>query len=204
MNARKFLPFVLAVLGLVFVAPAQAQDSPVPSDGSIGFGISVTDALFPSQQFNINQLLGQLGGGGGIGGQQQQLPSAPSGATILVPYTTPDYRVEPRVSFGRAGNDAGSMTRFGLGGGYYTYAETSENALLYYGGRINLDLISISPDQGDGDSQFNFLIGPVAGMDYYISDHFSIGAEVELTYHSQDNAPSTLQTGGNAFLRAHF
>lgn len=204
MNARTFVPFVLAVLGLVFVAPAQAQDSPVPSDGSIGFGISVTDALFPSQDFNINQLLGQIGGGGGVGGQQQQLPSPPNGATILVPYTTPEYRVEPRVSFARAGNDAGSASRFGLGGGFFTYLETSEDALVYYGGRLNLDLNSVSPDQGDGSSTVNFLLGPVAGLDYYITDHFSIGAEVELTYHSKDNQPNTWRTGGNAFLRGHF
>lgn len=200
MNARKFLPFVLAVLGLVFVAPAQAQDSPVPSDGTMGFGISVTDALFPGQQVDLSQLGGLLGGTG----QQQVQLSPPNAVTVLVPYTTPEYRVEPRVSFGRSGSDAGSASQFGLGGGFFTYLETSEDALLYYGGRVNLDLISVSPDQGEGDSTVNFLLGPVAGLDYYISDHFSIGAEVELTYHSKDNQPNTWRTGGNAFLRAHF
>lgn len=143
--------------------------------------------------------------------------AAPVGLTV--PITFGPVRLEPQVGYVRQAqseatqSETTSALTFGTGAFYRAdFGQT----LLLAGARIGVTREVESLESASAPEQrlaaINLFLGPVVGGDYYVSDHFSVGAEARFYYINlgqPENAPpersaSVLRTGGAAFLRFHF
>jgi hypothetical protein len=145
----------------------------------------------------------------------------PAGAPVgfTVPITFGTIRLEPQIGYVRhtqseaSQSETTSALTFGTGAFYRTdFGQT----LLLAGARIGVtrevQRFESASTSNERLATVNLFLGPVVGGDYYISDHFSVGAEARFYYINlgqPEGAPpersaSVIRTGGAAFLRFHF
>lgn len=163
MNSKLLLSLLAA---LILAAPAQAQ----PQGTKFGIGVSLIQGViapnFEELQFGTVAL-----------------------SNIFVPIILgSNFKLEPEIGFYRLSEDEdtfeGTLTqwRFGLGAFYYLPA--TESVRVYVGPRVGLQLTSLSAEEdvelelGETDLTFGLALGG----EYFLSDHFSCGGEVQLNY----------------------
>jgi len=142
---------------------------------------------------------------------------------FTAPVTFSIVRLEPQVGYVRVERSDDDRSRstsvLTLGVGSF-YLFRFDRTLLLTGARVGFarTVTTVEPEAGApsaGSGQrprktVDFFLGPALGGEHYVSDHFSVGAEVRLLYANTDSnrpsAPSitTLRTSGAAFLRFHF
>lgn len=153
-------------------------------------------------------------------------PVLPGDRALPIGFTAPVtfsiVRLEPQVGYVRVErSDSGgsrSTSVLSLGVGSF-YLVRFDQTLLLTGARIGFARTvttappAVTPSSTDDQrprKTVDFFLGPALGGEHYVSDHFSVGAEVHLLYVNTDSnrptAPSitSLQTGGTAVLRFHF
>jgi hypothetical protein len=127
------------------------------------------------------------------------LTNYPLGATgLYVPMIVSDkVKVEPEFGFYRYSSsyDGGyessyNMFRFGLGIFYASFL--GKETLVYLGirGGILYNQRTYSSDYNpdtEERSKADFYIGPAVGAEHFLSDHFSLGAEVQFNYVHEGN-----------------
>jgi Outer membrane protein beta-barrel domain len=206
----------VAGLVLLVVVPAAvfAQSATRPR---VGLGVSVSD-------------VGELVVVGGTGSTSPSVITP----TILVPINvTSRFRVEPQVGF--YWNSAVNTTSVGtqtqtetrtssvlhVGSGVFGLTST-ERFTVYYGGRVaylrvtQSDVTGSSPNAYTYPTAPGYFVAPVVGGEYFLSDHLSLGGEVQVRYTSstfdanannrvQSNITSkTASTHGAFVLRFYF
>lgn len=141
---------------------------------------------------------------------------------FTAPVTFSIVRLEPQVGYVRVERSEGGGSRstsvLTLGVGSF-YLVRFDRTLLLTGVRIGFARTVTTAQPAATPSPaadppprktVDFFLGPALGGEHYVSDHFSVGAEVRLLYVNTDsNRPTvpsitSLQTGGAAFLRFHF
>lgn len=146
---------------------------------------------------------------------------SPTGAPVgfTVPLTFGTVRMEPQVGYVRHSQSEASQSEttsalsFGTGA---FYRADFDQTLLLGGARIGVtrevQTFESASAPEERTTTVNLFLGPIIGGDYYVSDHFSVGAEARFYYINlgqPEGAPpersaSVLRTGGAAFLRFHF
>ena len=102
-------------------------------------------------------------------------------------------RIEPYLGFSYINPDIGlSSMRYSVGSTLEFTKKLDEHVLAYYGGFAALE------DNG----AFEFVAGPLAGAEYGIDAHFSVGAEVRFRIGIGDNA--ILETDSSLLVRYKF
>jgi hypothetical protein len=185
---RAWCRFVAAgVMGLLFFAPSVfAQDG---TRGRVGMGVSISDA---------GELL-TVGSG--------NTPISVIAPTISVPINiTSRFRVEPEVGFYRNSSTVDSSppilsrtttsSSAKVGAGAFGVASTGRFT-LYYGARVDYLRFTQSSVSGSGPNTATyptypgFLIAPAVGGEYFLSEHLSLGGEVQVRFTSSKANPST-------------
>ena len=77
-------------------------------------------------------------------------------------------RIEPFFSFGYS-SITGIGSNFSIGTAFHVTDELSKNMNVYYGGYVGIAY---------ANSNTNFTLGPVAGLEYYFDKQFSLAGEV--------------------------
>jgi hypothetical protein len=162
----------------------------------------------------------------GLGVALQTAAIAPSSAAssaapyaFTVPITFNRVRLEPQFGYVRRSQSEASQSQsisaltFGTGAFYQVDAGSTR---LLAGGRIGVTREVQTFESGSAPDErlasVNLFLGPAVGGEYYVSEHFSVGAEAHFYYINlgqPDEAPpersaSVVRTGGAAFLRFHF
>ena len=123
-------------------------------------------------------------------------------------------RIEPSVRYGSSELSSGSGSfitqqesdRWELGLGLFGKKQITEQALVYFGGRLAyVDSQSSFVEtgtfggtiRGEGD-QDGYRIGPTLGFEYIFGGHFSIGGEASYTYLDLEGE-SVTRTGSGLF-----
>lgn len=164
---RSKLAFSLLVL-LVLAATARAQDG----GNRVGIGVSLIQGALIAD-----------------------LEELQFGATFLSNIYVPiivgrSFKLEPEIGFLRFSEDGEfaeetiTQWRFGIGAFYYMRA--AESLRAYVGPRLGLQLTSMTDENG-GKYEFDetdLLIGIALGGEYFFSDNFSLGGEIQLNYTS--------------------
>ncbi|PYT03955.1 MAG: hypothetical protein DMF60_16795 [Acidobacteria bacterium] len=185
---------VLAVIvaWLLVQGSVSAQSNVGGAAARVGLGVSISD---------VGELL--------PAGSDQTAAIVPS---VLIPITIGDwFRVEPEVGGYRntstltdvVGSTSGTQTRrfslLHIGTGAFGVA-TKERFKFYYGGRIAYLRYKQSSQTGSFES-FTYpsipgwLVAPAVGGEYMLSDHFSLGGEVQVRFISW-SAESVPRTAG--------
>lgn len=138
---------------------------------------------------------------------------------FTVPITFSDVRLEPQFGYIRRSQSEASQSQtvsaltFGTGAFYQVNAG---DTMLLAGGRIGVtrevQTFASASTPEEHRASVNLFLGPAVGGEYYVSEHFSVGAEAHFYYvnlgQPEDAPPersaSVLRTGGAAFLRFHF
>lgn len=133
-------------------------------------------------------------------------------------------KVEPEIGFFRQSRSYGDNSysssssfnsfRFGMG---IFYAPVVGRTVFYIGirGGFNMYIMASESDgESSDDSETDFFIGPAAGAEYFLSDHFSLGAEMQFNYISPadwssgygsgDESEYYLSTRSHVFARFYF
>ena len=76
-------------------------------------------------------------------------------------------RIEPFFSFGYTKIPGSNIS---IGTAFHITDELSKKMDVYYGGYVGLTYVS---------SNTNFILGPVAGLEYHFDKQFSLGGEVD-------------------------
>ena len=122
-----------------------------------------------------------------------------------------DMRIEPYLAFGTTsssgvansnsvsfnGNTA-SGTLIQAGSALHWLQHINKNVQTYYGGHFGL----IYSDFGNS-SDIGVQVGAVAGAEYFLGQHFSLGGEIELAAVMLD-ASTAISTNSGAILRYYF
>jgi hypothetical protein len=187
MKLNAGFPSVVVVGGLLLQATstfAQGVDPAVR--GRVGLGVAISD---------VGSLIAAGSGN-----------SPPSGfaPTIFVPITvTPWFRLEPEVgiyrsSFTETYSNGGPTTPFSVTVttstvhvGTGAFGVTSrERFTLYYGARVGYlrdsRTESATSHASDRITIPGFFFAPAIGGEYFLSDHVSLGAEVQVRFSSWD------------------
>ncbi|HUL60844.1 MAG TPA: hypothetical protein VLU43_16305 [Anaeromyxobacteraceae bacterium] len=199
---RRFVLSVaaLAVIALAGNAQAQAKGGAAASDGKakIGFGVGIETSL-AGQPSSVSAVL---------------TGTAPVPVMFYMPIQlTPQFRVEPQIGLFAASSDTGDASAFALGGGFFLTQPLAQNLDVYVGPRLILDFVggkdkTVNPNASGSAVDVSILAA--AGAEYYLSSHFSVGAEGQFGYSSQGSIsaigrPSASLWATNAliFLRAY-
>ena len=178
---KKLIVFAILLISLLLVIQIQAQEKSM----RFGLGVSIGTEL----QNNDNERTTPL--------------SIP---TFYVPIIlSPKFRIEPQIGFliGTSSDDDKDQTNkmFSIGAGIFMQSRKGK-ADLYYGLRVGVLLSSYKievappdsaqqqpmgpfappPPQDESDSMTDIFIGPAIGGEYFVSDHLSVGGEIELQY----------------------
>jgi len=162
---------------LLLASSAFAQDA---KPGRIGLGISISD---------VGEVV--VAGTGNT-------PSSVITPTILVPINiTSRFRVEPEMGFywntftNEATSAVPARTRksnsIHVGTGAFWLSST-ERFTLSYGARVAYIRYTQSDVGSSGTESFNFptfpgfFLAPAVGGEYFLSDHLSLGGEVQVRY----------------------
>jgi len=185
----------LAALALAGNAQAQARGGAAAPEGKakVGFGVGI-------ETTSVFQTLG-------IANSQTATP-----VMFYAPIQlTPQLRVEPQVGLFAFSNDAEDRSGFALGSGFFLTQPLSQNLELYVGPRLILDFVG-GKDKATGTSgsAVDVSILAAAGVEYYLSNHFSVGAEGQFGYTSVGSiaaigraSASIWATNALVFLRAY-
>lgn len=136
--------------------------------------------LFTTILTGQNQRAGKFGIG-----YSGNLSSSTNAITTTI-WTADKIAVEPQFGFNRVEIKNSSATMYRLGFGVLYNLSESE-ILPYLGFRITAAVAS-----GENDSYTDMIYSLVFGGEYFISDHFSAGAEVRLNYANTDEGFSPL------------
>ncbi len=126
-------------------------------------------------------------------GYSGNLSSSTNAITTTI-WVTDKTVVEPQFGFNRVEDENSSATMYRLGLGVL-YNLTETEILPYLGFRITAAIAS-----GDDDSYTDMIYSFVFGGEYFMSDHFSAGAEVRLNYADTDDKFSPMFNIGNASI----
>ena len=108
-----------------------------------------------------------------------------------------DIRFEPFLGFSRVDPDRGNTaTHYTIGTAIEYTKELHTNINGYVGGFAAIDRIDV------GNSSTNFLFGPVAGVEYALDAHFTVGGEVRFDIGVGDD--TILSTDSSILLRYYF
>ena len=106
-------------------------------------------------------------------------------------------RLEPYFGFSYLNPDQGSSTtNYTIGTTMEYTKELHDKINGYAGGFVSIDHID------RGNSATNFVFGPVAGVEYALDPHFTVGGEVRFDIGVGDD--TTLQTDSSILLRYYF
>ncbi len=109
---------------------------------------------------------------------------------VLFTFNTSEdrFRIEPEIGFvyftQKYWDDFNiSVTGIQLGVGMFGMYQI-EKTNIYYGGRFNYGRIKESSDAEwfESETYSVFSVGPALGVEYYFSNHFSIGGEISIKY----------------------
>ncbi|MFC2129998.1 outer membrane beta-barrel protein [Bacteroidota bacterium] len=207
---KRFLVSLVICLGLIVSVSNNAM-----SQTKIGIGVSL----------NPTALIGN-------DGEMFFLPA--SMMNIYLPIQIgKTFRIEPEVGFYSQTSDitdndnkgrvrTNSFTRFGIGG-FYTL-QPAKNFQMYFGPRIGVLMTYSERDYANSEyntdsetSQTIITIGGSFGGEYFLSDYFSLGLEVQLNYFNygepvekpddyapKDYSQSIFTTNGLIFARLYF
>ena len=116
-----------------------------------------------------------------------------------------DMRIEPYFGFLYSDDDFVSSTDFQIGAALHWTKSISDKVNMYYGayaGYLNADAkFGTSLTAGAADISV-FHLGPVAGVEYYLADQVSLGAEVRAYVGFGD--ATIFSTDSNVVLRYYF
>lgn len=183
---------------LCFVSLSLAQ-----SGNKVGVGIAIVDI----QQF-FEMIISQ---GSGMT------------ATLTLPIEmSPSFRIEPEFGYFRASvenknavTQTETVTNWRIGAGLFPQ-KTYDKFVLYYGARIGY-ISQTQTDEVNGSKEeattTGFYIAPAIGGEHFLSDHFSLGGEAQLTIASlsseregsdYEQSILLLNTRGLVFFRFYF
>ncbi len=100
-------------------------------------------------------------------------------SVFIIPiHFSPGFKIEPEFSFYMRSDSAFILnepsTSLTLGCGFF--AKTNkEKASIYYGARTGIIYYSY-------EDNIDLYVGPAIGGEHYLSEHFSLGVEVQLIY----------------------
>jgi hypothetical protein len=136
----------------------------------------------------------------GIGELFSAVARGGTAPTIYLPIrTSSHFRIEPELGIGRFSTDremsgsgaAGrkqSSKTFNIGVGLFGIASKGK-ADLYYGGRLGyirsttaFEFNNSGFSSKDEESRSGYFAGPAVGIEYWVSDHFSMGGEAQVNY----------------------
>jgi opacity protein-like surface antigen len=108
-----------------------------------------------------------------------------TGSTVKMPIdfnaNSFKMRVEPELMFGYEDvDDFGKTTQFGIGSGLYMLQNITKDIHMYYGGKIDVSYYDIDPDSGNDRTDTNLGLAGIAGFEYFMSEHASVGGEAGL------------------------
>lgn len=118
-----------------------------------------------------------------------------------------NFKLEPEFGINRiSSSDSSKTSSSAIYAGLGIFLTTSKgNIEFYYGIRLGGAFSSYNDSYNgfsDSDSIFQFLAGPAIGGEYFISNHLSIGGEIQLIcYFENDDCASMLKTKPVVFLR---
>lgn len=135
------------------------------------------------------------------------------GTTFYVPMHFGSVRIEPELGFHRRGvtrdnadDQFNTRLRFGLGG--FGTLTSHESADIY--GGVRLGVVRKANTEGETTTTTSdFFVGPALGGEYFLSDHFSLGAEVAAFYTNvgraaPDISEERIETNAQPFVRVYF
>ena len=140
-----------------------------------------------------------------------------SSTGIFIPMHLANYRLEPNIAFGRAvtkDDDSREqiLTAIQVGTGFFGFLNAGSSTNIYFGGRVGIRFLKASASSGSfdvSDSTTDFFIGPAIGGEHFMSENFSLGAEVSLVNvfegeeGSNGEKTSLVVTNGIFFVRVY-
>lgn len=185
MNARKLLPFILAVFGLVLVAPAQAQPG---QDGS-AYGVGVSF----------------------IGGTTLYAPIH-TGSLFIEPHVGFSRR---STSVDIEGAQDRSTSTIKVGAGAFTILDSFDSANVYAGGRLGIERDAQTTGNTTQSGTDFFLGPALGGEYFFGDHvsigaegalyYRSIGTpDAALEVNPDDVSQSLITTSAQSFLRLYF
>jgi outer membrane protein with beta-barrel domain len=212
MNLNAGFPSVVAVGGLLLHATSTFAQGVAPAGrGRVGLGVAISD-------------VGSL-----IAAGSENTPPSSFAPTIFVPITvTPWFRLEPEVGISRSSFTetisnggptsplSGTVTTSTVHVGTGAFGVTSrERFTLYYGARVGYLRDSRTESATWRASERvtipGFFFAPAIGGEYFLSDHVSLGAEMQVRFSSWDWSRSrdefsgtSAATHGAVVLRFYF
>jgi hypothetical protein len=103
---------------------------------------------------------------------------------VLVPIQLAGtLRVEPMVGINTVDSDGIDASDVTLGAGVLFALSATQQAQLYAGGRLALDLVSWDDGVSD-ESGVDFRIAGAIGGEYFLAPRFSLGAEADFGYYA--------------------
>lgn len=140
----------------------------------------------------------------GIGISLSDILALDNAGTIYFPIrASSHFRLEPEIGFWWFVGDQSSLSFFHAGVGVFGVRPHGK-AWLYYGARLGYERV--------GEITKNYFVTPALGIEYDVSDHFSVGGEAQVWYISRRRKEfslfstdiSSLSTGTSIFLRFYF
>jgi len=110
----------------------------------------------------------------------------------------PDMRVEPFFTYSYNDPDKGESTsNLGLGAAFHIIQPLNSKVRTYFGA-----LAGVNSNDNGTTTNTVFSLGPVAGAEYFLDPHFTLGAEANLYFGFGDS--TTVGTNTTAMLRYYF
>jgi hypothetical protein len=150
---------VTALLAVLAVSPALAEEKAAAEKVQVGLGVSVG-------AFDITSVM-----------MANRLPTN----QVYVPISFGQFRVEPSLGYFSYDQDlggSGSALFLGVGGFYVTRPAKDIN--LYGGARLGFNFVSDKSAAGVNGSATDFRFALTAGGEWLASPRFSLGAEAQL------------------------
>lgn len=182
---------LLATTGLA--TPARAQDGGHPArpdETRVGIGLSI-DVL--GSLFALGYYEDYASYANYLGDPRVRIPIQLSNG----------LRIEPEVGFTAFTDDDSTSSTIGLGAAVAPTWKVGPNVSAYGGGRAGV-VRSSSAYEGEGETSTDISIAGIIGGEYWIGNHFTIGAEGWLGLTKLDGEDGMLSgTGGDMLLRLY-
>jgi hypothetical protein len=109
-------------------------------------------------------------------------------------FATNDLSIEPQIGFQSIDIEDNSATAWKLGLGFL-YRLNNFDVMPYIGARVKYNMVS-----GGGEKYSDLILSLVFGGEYFVSEWFSIGAEMKLNYVKTDENFSPTYDIANASI----
>ncbi|MCK5742648.1 MAG: outer membrane beta-barrel protein [Chlorobi bacterium] len=212
---KRFIISLVICLGLLAIVNNDAYSKKKGASAAGGTKIGLGISLNPASLFNS--------------GEMMFLPVSMMNIYLPIQFGN-SFRLEPEFGIYRDSeiikNDLdGDIERiysfYRIGLGAFKTIKPANNFLMYFGPRIGVLMVSsernYSNDPDRTSSQNIIIIGGSVGGEYYLSDHFSLGAEVQLNFFSygdeeetpesqfdSESSQTVITTNGLIFARFYF